>query len=209
MSKRSSPGKPQDRGLVTAVALFSISVLVGVAWVINRGDSLSERLHEIAPVVRPELRSGREYGAPGTPSGLRLSQTDRMTLGYRDRGAFVGPGRALRGDLVQVNDQVFRILQIDEVRGYAHCGPSAFRWRCGTTPQQALDQRIGDHLVACFNKGYNREGQQLGQCYVGTTDLGGWMIEQGMAFAASDRFDYGVSEKIAKREKRGYWFSVP
>lgn len=204
MARKSSSKHPQNRGLIAAVSIFSVAVLAGVWW-ITKQDEAGERpvlLQALTPSL-PQLRPQGSRSTSGTDT--KAEPQDHFTRNHLARGAVVGHATVYRGDLIQVNSTPFRLVDVNEIAGYAHCGPSAFNWPCGTTAQQALDLRIGDALVACYSQGYNQQGEQLGQCFVESIDLGGWMVEHGMAVPASDRSDYNIKRSIAKRERRGWW----
>lgn len=209
MAKSRSSSAPQNRGLVTSVALFSIAVLGGVYWIMQRGEAMGAGPAALLPAL--ELQSGRSQGwsLPNTrlPEPHAARGGDQMLESYRRQGAVVGPGQAYRGDMLRVGDQYFRLIHVDEAAGYRHCGPSAERWACGTTAQKAMASKISGKQIACFNRGYNIRNEQLGQCFINGLDLGGWLIEQGMAFAAADRVDYRYKQKVAERERRGYWYT--
>lgn len=204
MAKRSSSKHPQNRGLIAAVSIFSIAVLAGVWW-ITKQDEAGERpviLQAITPSL-PQFRSQSSRTDKESDNGG--AKQDRFTRNHLARGAVVGHATVYRGDFIQIDSTPFRLVDINELAGYAHCGPSSFNWPCGTTAQQALDLRVGNELVACYSQGYNQEGEQLGQCFVESIDIGGWMVENGMALPASDRSDYNIKRSTAKRERRGWW----
>lgn len=207
MAKTRTSAAPQNRGLVTSVALFSLAVLGGVYWIMQRGEAMGAGPAALLPAL--ELQSSRTQGwsLPNAQvSGpLTGSAGDQMLESYRRQGAVVGMAQAYRGDMLRVGDQYFRLIHVDEAAGYRHCGPSTEKWACGTTAQQAMAAKISAKQVACFNRGYNVRNEQLGQCFINGLDLGGWLIEQGMAFAAADRVDYRYKQKVAERERRGYW----
>lgn len=207
MAKRTNSNSPQNRGLILAVSLFSLAVLAGAAWILHREDPivLPGNARSFTPEF-PQFRPARAAADSSPVLGLRSASTeDRFASNHRARGAVVGRAAVYRGDLVQVEGAYFRLVDIDEIAGYQHCGPSMYRWACGTTPQQALSMRVGDDQVACYNRGYNAQGEQLGQCFVDNIDLGGWMVEHGMARAASSRTDYNIKQTTARREGRGWW----
>jgi|APEBP8051073403_1049400.scaffolds.fasta_scaffold01285_7 hypothetical protein len=205
MAKRSSSKHPQNRGLIAAVSIFAVAVLAGVWW-ITKQDEAGERpviLQAITPSF-PQLRPQSSRADRGSEGGGTAKQ-ERFARNHLARGAVVGQATVYRGDFIQVGSTPFRLVDINEIGGYAHCGPSSFNWPCGTTAQQALGLRVGDELVACYSQGYNLEGEQLGQCFVDSIDIGGWMVENGMAVPASDRSDYNIKRSTAKRERRGWW----
>lgn len=208
MAKKRTSTAPQNRGLVTSVALFSVAVLTGVYWIMQRGEELGGGPAALLPALELTSDRSRGWSLPSTGASSRGylgSPPDQMLESYRRQGAVVGHAQAFRGDVLQVGNQYFRLVHIDEASGYRHCGPSREQWPCGTTPQHAMSTKITGKQVACFNRGYNIRNEQLGQCFLNGLDLGGWLVEHGMAFAASDRTDYRYKQKVAQRERRGYW----
>jgi endonuclease YncB( thermonuclease family) len=210
MANKRISAAPQNRGLVTSVALFSVAVLAGVYWIMQRGEEIGTGPAALLPAL--DLQSDRAQGwslptmrSAGAPDAG--SPPDQMLESYRRQGAVVGFAQAYRGDVLQVGNQYFRLVHVDEASGYRHCGPSAEKWPCGTTPQHAMAAKISGKQVACFNRGYNIRNEMLGQCFLNGLDLGGWLIEQGMGFTAANRTDYRYKQAVAQRERRGYWHS--
>lgn len=188
------------------MSIFSIAVLAGVAWVTkqDQGGDTPIELKDLSPSL-PQFRSQGRSRSESAPRSQTSDGETRFTRSHRARGAVVGHTQVYRGDLISVAGTPFRLVDINEVRSYSHCGPSMYSWPCGTTPMHALDLRIGDDQVACYNRGFNAQGEQLGQCFIENIDLGGWMVEHGMALPASNRSDYNIKRSTARREGRGWW----
>lgn len=211
MKRKSPSSRPQNRGLITAVALFSIAVLAGLWWATKQPGLETSPMSEL-PIFGPDQGTSRERGhrrrtaADGGETRGDVVEDARIRQ-MRASGAVVGSGVALRGDVIQLEGKVFRLVDINEFAGYTHCGPSDFQWRCGTSPKMALNKLLKQSFIGCFDMGVNAEGLQLGQCFLDGTDIGGWMVNQGMAAAASNRFDYRFKQGQARDHKRGYWFA--
>lgn len=69
-----------------------------------------------------------------------------------------------------------------------------------------LIKKIGGREVSCESTGKDRYKRYLGICFVGDTDLNGWMVETGWAMAYR-RYSkkYIPQEENAKQNKLGIW----
>jgi len=201
--------QPHKRGLIAATAGFAIAVAGVVVWMElpdNAGDGSPSR---VSTPTFPQFRPAQSRSSsPSTAqSALLPGQDETFVRRHKARGAAVGAATVLGGDLIEVDGTRFRLADIRAIPGYRHDGPSTHRWPRGTTPKQALQLKTGGAVVACYDKGHNDRQERLGQCVQGEIDLGGWMVEHGMALPTGNRSDYRTKQAIAKREAHGWWYT--
>jgi len=206
-----TPNKPQPhkRGLIAATAGFAIAVACVVVWMELPDSPDGGSPGRVSTPTFPQFRPAQSRSAsPSTAkSSLIPGQDETFARRHTARGATVGTATVLDGDLIEVNGTRFRLVDIRAIAGYRHDGPSTHRWPRGTTPAQALRLKTGGAMVACYDKGHNERQERLGQCVQGEIDLGGWMIEHGMALPTGNRSDYRTKQAIAKREAHGWWYT--
>jgi len=203
-----TPNKPQPhkRGLIAATAGFAIAVACVVVWM-ELPDSADGSPSRVSTPTFPQFRPTQpRSSSPSTAKpSLMPGQDETFVRRHTAHDATVGTATVLDDDLIEVGGTRFRLVDVRAIAGYRHDGPSTNRWPRGTTPAQALRLKIGTAPVACYDKGHNDKREPLGQCVLGEIDLGGWMVEHGMALPTGNRSDYRTKQSLAKREARGWW----
>jgi len=208
-----TPNKPQPhkRGLIAATAGFAIAIAGVVVWMelpdSPDGSSPGRVSTPTFPQFRPAQSRSSSQTTASEKNGLFPGQDENFVRRHTARGATVGAASVLDGDLIEIGGTRFRLVDIRAITGYRHDGPSTHRWPRGTTPAQALRLKVGTAPVACYDKGHNERQERLGQCVQGELDLGGWMVEHGMALATGNRSDYRSKQSLAKREAHGWWYT--
>ena len=194
--------RPERRGLIFAMVVFSILVVGGFAWMSQVGSA--------DVYTRGERVVRSWFSAPESWERNRdeLSYQDRVTSGHAKNGALVGVPRMLAADRLEINGTTFRLWGVRAVPGARFCGPSGpqFRLECGTTTEQAIPALTGGRMVACYDRGLSIYGEKLGQCYYMNRDLSGMMAEHGLARAVpSEVKQYTLREGIARSRRLGIW----
>jgi endonuclease YncB( thermonuclease family) len=111
-----------------------------------------------------------------------------------------------------LRNQVIRLTGIFIPENGRICEPRIRPVQCGTRAAQALRIKI-QGFIECLPQARYRDGSLSAFCYAEgnsmldePVDLGAWLIQQGLAAAGPGApFEYGVYEKIARNNDRGFW----
>lgn len=120
----------------------------------------------------------------------------------------VGVASVTDGDTIVIHGERIRLEGIDSPETRQICKRGGEDWRCGKDASFALSDKIGRKTVRCENLGRDRYKRVLGRCWLGDTDLNGWMVSQGWAVAYR-RYStqYVPEEDQANAARRGIWNS--
>ncbi|WP_432769527.1 thermonuclease family protein [Sphingopyxis sp.] len=117
-----------------------------------------------------------------------------------------GPARAADGDSLDLSGISVRLYGIDAPELAQSCQRNSSTWMCGKEAQGRLASLIAGRQVVCDQKDVDDYGRIVAACRAGTTDLGGAMIDAGLAVALphfSDR--YIGAEARARTARLGLW----
>ncbi len=113
--------------------------------------------------------------------------------------------RVIDGDTLDVGRTRVRLHGIDAPESDQPCTNLAGQnWACGDwITRQARDQFQGK-TARCLPLDKDRYGRVVARCFVGDTDIGKTLVQQGLAFAYRKyALDYDLDEKAAYVAKRG------
>jgi endonuclease YncB( thermonuclease family) len=137
---------------------------------------------------------------------------------HRDEIAPIKPGlwgvaRVIDGDTIDIRGTRVRLNGIDAPEAKQTCVANDRKYQCGLQATEALIQLIGSNSVQCEQTSADRYGRVIARCVVGSTDVGGWMVEHGWAVAYR-RYSlaYVDQENRAREQKQGIWagsFTTP
>ena len=117
-----------------------------------------------------------------------------------------GKARVLDGDTLHVGYSRIRMYGIDAPETAQMCSSSSGPWPCGAHAGAALGNAIRGRTVSCQIKGEDRYNRALAICHAGNTDLNGWMVQNGWAFAYRQYSSRYVQNETAARSARiGIW----
>ena len=123
-----------------------------------------------------------------------------------ERETLSGVPSVIDGDTLDLHGQRIRLHGIDAPESRQLCRKSGQSVRCGQNAALALDALIRHRPVKCEQKDKDRYGRVVAVCRLGSTDLNGWMVQQGHALAyRSYSEDYVRQEAEAQQLKRGVW----
>ena len=121
-----------------------------------------------------------------------------------------GRARVSDGDSFHLGDDRIRLLGIDAPELDQVCADAQGRdWPCGRAARDGLAALMRGRSLKCQPDGHDRFGRLLAICSVGTRDVGGQMVEAGLAVSSDD---YWREEAAARAAKRGLWvgpFDLP
>lgn len=117
-----------------------------------------------------------------------------------------GPARAADGDSLDLSGISVRLHGVDAPELAQSCQRDGSTWMCGREAQGRLASLIAGRQVVCDQKDVDDYGRIVAACRAGSTDLGGAMIDAGLAVALpkfSDR--YVAAEARARTARLGLW----
>lgn len=128
------------------------------------------------------------------------------SLSQSGKSALHGTASVIDGDTIEIHGQRIRLHAMDAPEARQICWKQGNPWRCGQASAQALQERINRRPVRCEVTDKDRYGRLVARCFLGSEDLGGWLVSQGLALAAP-RYgkDYLSHEARAKERAMGMW----
>lgn len=124
-----------------------------------------------------------------------------------------GPARAADGDSLDLSGISVRLLGVDAPELAQSCERGGASWACGKQAASKLASLVAGTSVLCEQKDIDDYGRIVATCRAGPVDLGGAMVDAGLAVALphfSDR--YVGSEARARATGIGVWagtFQMP
>ena len=112
------------------------------------------------------------------------------------------------GDTFELEGQEVRLFGVDAFELNQSCLDGRGEpWRCGIAAKAALAERVEGRSLSCVTLEEDRDGRYLARCTLPDgTDLGGYLIENGLALADPDRPEvYAAEQASAKRSGSGAW----
>jgi endonuclease YncB( thermonuclease family) len=120
----------------------------------------------------------------------------------------VGRASVIDGDTLEIHDRRVRLWGVDAPESRQHCGDAdGGVWRCGAAAANALDDRLRDEVVRCFERDRDRYGRMVADCRMGDEDIGAWLVREGWALRYADYAGtaYLIEETATRRARRGVW----
>lgn len=92
-----------------------------------------------------------------------------------------GHASVIDGDTLEIHGQRVRLWGVDAPEGRQICGaPDGGTWRCGAAAANALDARLRDQAVRCFERDRDRYGRMVAVAGRGMkTSAPGWFGKAG------------------------------
>ncbi len=157
-----------------------------------------------------DLLTGSRYG-----SGMRPTITAAFLLLALPASAqqVSGPARAADGDSLDLSGISVRLFGVDAPELAQSCERGGASWACGKQAASKLASLVPGTSVMCEQKDIDDYGRIVATCRAGSIDLGGAMVDAGLAVALphfSDR--YVAAEARARAAGLGVWtgkFQMP
>ena len=109
------------------------------------------------------------------------------------------------GDTLRIAGEKVRLFGIDAPELGQSCqDENGEIWSCGHWVRDALRHAFQGRYARCVEEDRDRYGRSVARCEVAGVDLGGWLVERGMAFAYRKySMIYDLTEKGAVVSGRG------
>lgn len=124
-----------------------------------------------------------------------------------------GPARAADGDSLGLSGISVRLFGVDAPELAQTCERGGASWPCGSEAAAKLAGLVAGTSVQCEQKDIDDYGRIVATCRAGNIDLGGAMIDAGLAVALPHFTDrYVGAEARAREARRGLWsgtFQMP
>lgn len=120
---------------------------------------------------------------------------------------FSGAVQVIDGDTIDVGDIRVRIHGIDAPEMDQTCDyQRGGVWACGAFVAQEAARRYQGQQARCEEIDRDRYGRIVAKCFVGGTDIGAALVEDGFAYAYRRySMDYDLAEKAAAVRGVGLW----
>jgi endonuclease YncB( thermonuclease family) len=107
------------------------------------------------------------------------------------------------GDTIDLHGQRIRLDGMDAPERDQSCSRAdRSGWPCGTAATSELRELVRDAEIVCTPRDYDRYGRLVADCRKGVAQLGGAMVDAGLAVATTR---YAGEERAARAAKRGIW----
>ena len=113
----------------------------------------------------------------------------------------------IEGDLLRVGGTQVRLYGIDAPDVGQQCESRRGQpYDCGAAARNILSMFVRDRDVACTLYAMNADGNMVGRCFVGESDLSLAMVRGGWAFSyRSLSWRYESAQAHARTERSGIW----
>jgi endonuclease YncB( thermonuclease family) len=111
-------------------------------------------------------------------------------------------------DTIEVHGTRIRLWGIDAPESTQLCrGEDSLQYRCGAKAANDLDVFIAHRPVSCTAISLDQYGRTVATCTVGDTDLGQWLVGNGLAldWPNYSRGMYDTVQREAEHAGRGMW----
>ena len=119
-----------------------------------------------------------------------------------------GQASVIDGDTIEIHGTRIRLWGIDAPESTQLCrGEDSLQYRCGAKAANDLDGFIARRPVSCTPISLDQYGRTVATCTVDGTDLGQWLVSNGLALDWPN-YSRGMYDKIqreAEHAGRGMW----
>jgi endonuclease YncB( thermonuclease family) len=119
-----------------------------------------------------------------------------------------GQASTIDGDTIEIHGTRIRLWGIDAPESTQLCrGEDSLQYRCGAKAANDLDAFIARRSVSCTPISLDQYGRTVATCTVDGTDLGQWLVRNGLALDWPN-YSHGMYDKIqreAEHAGRGMW----
>ena len=119
-----------------------------------------------------------------------------------------GQASIIDGDTLEIHGTRIRLWGIDAPESSQLCrGEDSEQYRCGAQAANELDAFIERRPVSCLPISLDRYGRTVATCAVAATDLGQWLVRNGLAldWPEYSKTKYAADQRDAERAGLGIW----
>ena len=119
-----------------------------------------------------------------------------------------GQASVVDGDTLEIHGRRIRLWGIDSPESSQLCrGEDSSQYRCGAQAANDLDAFIARRTVNCIPLSLDPYGRTVATCSVSGTDLGEWLVRNGLAldWPKYSKGRYDAVQRDAERAGRGMW----
>lgn len=119
-----------------------------------------------------------------------------------------GQASVIDGDTLEIHGTRVRPWSMNAPETDRLCrGEDILQYRCGAKAANNLDAFIADRSVRCSPRDVDQYGRTVAICAVGGTDLGAWLVSQGLAldWPTYSNGRYTALQREAEHANRGVW----
>lgn len=125
-----------------------------------------------------------------------------LVLVLLSSGLAVAEARVIDGDTLELGGTIYRLNGIDAPEHGQTCG----NWNCGSAATDALVDLTKGRTVTCDAVTEDAYGRVIATCFADGTDIGGSLVDKGMAWAFLRYSDvYAPNEASARASSIGVW----
>ena len=121
-------------------------------------------------------------------------------------GDLIGQASVIDGDTLEIHGTRVRLWGIDAPESTQLCrGEDSLQYRCGAQAANDLDAFIARRPVSCIPVSLDQYGRTVATCSAGDTDLGEWLVDNGLAldWPRFSKKRYDSAQHNAERAGRG------
>lgn len=117
----------------------------------------------------------------------------------------IGMATMIDGDTLKIDNQSIHLYGIDAAESEQTCKRKELIYNCGREAANKLAAITAGKIVSCLPKTTDQDGQVVGLCSVGETELNKWMVVQGLALSSLEDsgMRYKQDQQQAIKLKRG------
>lgn len=149
--------------------------------------------------------AGYSHSASGGQGGSTLTWLAALAA----LAMIMGEARAVDGDTLRIASTRIRLYGIDAPELHQLCGSGSRRKPCGRVAADWLGRAVNGAPVTCEPIELDRYGRTVAICRTGGIDLGGELVNRGLAVAYRRYSTRYVGAEVAARSRRlGMWSDV-
>lgn len=121
---------------------------------------------------------------------------------------FAGQASVIDGDTLEIHRTRIRLWGVDSPESGQLCrDDDSSQYRCGAQAANDLDTFIDHRPVSCVPLNLDPYGRTVATCSVGGTDLGEWLVRNGLAldWPQYSKGRYNAVQRAAEHAGRGIW----
>jgi endonuclease YncB( thermonuclease family) len=140
--------------------------------------------------------------------GAALAALILGSIAVAPAGDLTGQASVIDGDTLEIHGMRIRLWGVDAPESSQLCrGGDSLQYQCGAKAANDLDAFIARRSVNCLPASLDQYGRTVATCSVGGTDLGDWLVRNGLAldWPQYSKRKYLDAQREAEHAGRGMW----